>query len=60
MLLNGSIEKGQFVFSPYKIIKRRYLDGCGNWWIVIYDNSQISDFDAFILAGEIINEQTGC
>lgn len=60
MLQNGSIEKGQFILSFFKVKSVPYLDGCGNWWTVTYDDSQISDFDAFIIAGNAINQLTGC
>lgn len=60
MLQNGSIEKGQFMSYFFKVKSVQYLDGCGNWWTVTYDDSQVSDFAAFIIAGNAINQLTGC
>lgn len=60
MLQNGSIEQGEFINFFFKVKSVDYLDGCGNWWTVTYDDSQISDFDAFIIAGNAIYQLTGC
>lgn len=46
--------------APLKVQKKRYLDGCGDWWIVTYDDDEISDYDAYILAGDMIYDATGC
>ncbi|WP_055447381.1 hypothetical protein [Lacinutrix mariniflava] len=60
MLQNGSIEQGEFINFFFKVKSVDYLDGCGNWWTVTYNDSEISDFNAFIIAGNAINQLTGC
>tara|TARA_R110000822_G_scaffold62377_6_gene153852 strand:+ start:770 stop:1105 length:336 start_codon:yes stop_codon:yes gene_type:complete len=60
MLQNGSIEQGEFINFFFKLKSVDYLDGCGNWWTVTYDDSKLSDFSAFMIVGNAINQLIGC